>query len=310
MPDPAPLITTHNLSFCFGQRQVLRNVNLAVPPASIYGFLGPTGAGKSTTLRLLLGLLPAPAGAVRLFGHDLARHRLALLGRVGALIEMPSLYDHLSGHDNLEVTRRLRGLPAARTAEVLEIVRLRADARRPVREYSLGMRQRLGLALALLPDPELLVLDEPTNGLDPSGIMEMRELLRHLRQDLGKTILISSHLISEVERLATHVGVIRQGELVFQGPLAELQRLERRQTQVIIETDDAATCRNLLPLDLGAATVLAPGTLALPYQSPEHMAYLAQQLVGAGQPLYGLRREQASLEQTFLDLTETAQLSS
>jgi ABC-2 type transport system ATP-binding protein len=298
------LIETRQLSFAFGQRPVLRDLDLQVPAGSIYGFLGPNGAGKSTTLRLLLGLLPAPAGTVRLFGHDLARHRLAVLDQVGALIEMPSLYDHLSGRDNLEVTRRLRGLPARRTDEVLAIVGLEADARRAVREYSLGMRQRLGLALALLPDPKLLILDEPTNGLDPNGIIEMRELLRRLQREHGKTILLSSHLISEIERVATHVGVIQQGELLFQGSLVALQRRQQGKTQVLIETDDAESCRNLLPSDFGTAAVLGPGTLALPYHSQEQMAYLAQQLITAGQPLYGLRRDLPSLEQTFLHLTE------
>ncbi|OON70466.1 ABC transporter ATP-binding protein [Hymenobacter sp. CRA2] len=300
------LIETQHLTFRFGGRQVLHDVDLRVPRGSIYGFLGPNGAGKSTTMRLLLGLLPAPAGAVQLFGHDLARHRLGILARVGALIETPSLYDHLSGHDNLEVTRRLRGLPTGRTAEVLATVGLAADAHRPVRQYSLGMRQRLGLALTLLPDPELLILDEPTNGLDPQGIIEMRELLRKLQQEHGKTILLCSHLISEVERVATHVGVIQQGRLLFQGSLSALQRRRHSAAQVVIETDDALRCRNLLPAEFGAATVLSPGTLGLPYHSQEQMAYLAQQLIAAGQPLYGLRCEQPSLEQSFLHLTETA----
>ncbi|WP_400192312.1 ABC transporter ATP-binding protein [Hymenobacter sp. B81] len=303
--QPATLVETRQLSFRFGARPILHHVDLAVPAASIYGFLGPNGAGKSTTLRVLLGLLPAPAGTVRLFGHDLSQHRQQVLSRVGALIENPSLYDHLSGHDNVEATRRLRGLPADRSAEVLALVGLSADAHRRVREYSLGMRQRLGLALALLPDPELLILDEPTNGLDPQGISEMRALLQRLQREHGKTILLSSHLISEIERVATHVGVIQQGRLLFQGSVAELQRHQHGQARVLIETDDAARCRNLLPLDLADAEVLAAGTLALPYHSPEHMAYLAQQLVGAGQPVYGLSRQQPSLEQTFLHLTAT-----
>ncbi|GAB2949822.1 ABC transporter ATP-binding protein [Hymenobacter coalescens] len=300
------LVETHALSFDFGRRPVLHHLDLQVPAGSIYGFLGPNGAGKSTTLRLLLGLLPAPAGSVRLFGHDLSRQRLTALSRVGALIEMPSLYDHLSGRDNLEVTRRLRGLPHSRTAEVLAVVGLTADAGRPVRQYSLGMRQRLGLALALLSEPELLILDEPTNGLDPQGIAEMRELLLALQRAHGKTILLSSHLIGEIERVASHVGVIQHGELLFQGSLAALQLRQADQTQIVIETESAETCRLLLPADLGHATVLGPGTLGVPFQSSEQLAYLAQQLVYAGQPLYGLRRQQPTLEQTFLHLTEQA----
>ncbi|GAA4392636.1 ABC transporter ATP-binding protein [Hymenobacter koreensis] len=299
------LAETQQLSFRFGATPILHEVSLAVPAASIYGFLGPNGAGKSTTLRVLLGLLPAPAGTVRLFGQDLVRQREAVLSRVGALIENPSLYDHLTGRENLEVTRRLRRLPAARTAAVLELVGLTADAHRPARQYSLGMRQRLGIALALLPDPELLILDEPTNGLDPNGIIDMRELLLRLQREQGKTILISSHLLSEIERVATHVGVIREGKLLFQGSLADLQLRQADQAHIVIETQDAAACRQLLPAELGEARVTAPGTLHLPFRTPERVAALVQQLVAAGQPLYQIACRQPSLEETFLHLTAT-----
>ncbi|MBF9141231.1 ATP-binding cassette domain-containing protein [Hymenobacter properus] len=300
-----PLVETTNLSFQFGERAVLHGLGLEVPAGSIYGFLGPNGAGKSTTLRLLLGLLRPGGGTVRLFGHELARHRVALLSRVGALIENPSLYDHLTGHENVEATRRLRGLPAARTAAVLAQVGLSASAHRPVKGYSLGMKQRLGLALALLPDPDLLILDEPTNGLDPAGISDLRLLLRQLREEHGKTILLSSHLIGEVEKVATHVGVIQQGRLVFQGSLAALQARQQTQAELVLETACAATCRSLLPA-LAAAQVVAAGTLRVPFQSREHTAALASALVAAGQPVFSLHCEQPTLEDTFLHLTETA----
>ncbi|GAA3924145.1 ABC transporter ATP-binding protein [Hymenobacter algoricola] len=306
MTNAPLLLQTQDLHFRFGSRPILHGVNLRVPPGSIYGFLGPNGAGKSTTMRLLLGLLQPTAGTVQLFGHDLARHRVALLSRVGALIENPSLYDHLTGRENVDATRRLRGLPAHRTADVLALVGLSEAADRPAREYSLGMRQRLGLALALLPDPDLLLLDEPTNGLDPSGIMEMRGLLERLRQEHGKTILLSSHLISEIEKIATHVGVIQQGRLVFQGALPELRQLRTGQEQLVLETESADTCRNLLPRLLADATVTGPGTLRLPGRAPAQVADLAAALVAAGQPIYGLRQEQPSLEETFLQLTETS----
>ena len=299
------LLETRNLSFQFGKRPILHDVNLHVEAGSIYGFLGPNGAGKSTTMRLLLGLLRPASGTIHLFGHDLSQHRVALLNRVGALIENPSLYDHLTGRENVEATRRLRGVAAHRTAEVLALVGLTDNAHRPAREYSLGMRQRLGLAIALLSDPDLLLLDEPTNGLDPNGIIEMRELLRELREAHGKTILVSSHLINEIEKVATHVGVIQQGSLVFQGSLPELQQLQTGRARLVLETDSAATCRNLLPRWLAEATVSGPGTLWLPWLSKEHTAELAAALVAAGQPLYGLRLEQPSLEDTFLHLTET-----
>lgn len=301
-----PVVETDQLSFSYGPRPILREMSLAVPPGSIYGFLGPNGAGKSTTLRLLLGLLRAPAGTVRLFGHDLARHRVPLLARVGGLIENPSLYDHLTGLANLEVTRRLRGLARGRSEEVLALVGLTEAAHRPVQEYSLGMQQRLGLSLALLPDPDLLILDEPTNGLDPNGIIDMRQLLWRLQQEHGKTILLSSHLISEIERVATHVGIIQHGQLVFQGGMAELQHRQAAHRQIIIETDCAATCRQGLPARLGEATVTSPGTLTLSFQSREQLAELARHLVLAGQPLYQLSCQQPTLEETFLHLTETS----
>ena len=176
---------------------------------------------------------------------------MALLSRVGALIENPSLYDHLTGRENVEATRRLHGVPAARTAEVLELVGLTDNAHRPAREYSLGMRQRLGLAIALLPDPDLLLLDEPTNGLDPNGIIDMRELLRRLSREHGKTIVVSSHLINEIEKVATHVGVIQQGRLVFQGSLPALQRLQtgraRWYSKPLRPTPAATCCRACWP---------------------------------------------------------------
>ncbi|GAB3233699.1 ABC transporter ATP-binding protein [Hymenobacter seoulensis] len=304
LPDTTPLLETRSLDFRFGSRPILHDVNLRVEAGSIYGFLGPNGAGKSTTMRLLLGLLRPASGSVHLFGHDLARHRVALLDRVGALIENPSLYDHLTGRENVEATRRLRGVAASRTAEVLRLVGLTDNAHRPAREYSLGMRQRLGLAIALLSDPDLLILDEPTNGLDPNGIIEMRELLRHLRQEHGKTIVVSSHLINEIEKVATHVGVIQEGRLVFQGSLTELQQLQTGKGRLVLETENAETCRNLLPRLLGNATVISAHTLWLPWLSREQTAELAAALVAAGQPLYGLRQEQPSLEDTFLHLTE------
>ena len=299
------LLETRSLHFRFGQRPILHDVNLQVEPGSLYGFLGPNGAGKSTTMRLLLGLLRPASGSVHLFGHDLARHRVALLDRVGALIENPSLYDHLSGRENVEATRRLRGVAASRTAEVLELVGLTDNAHRPAKEYSLGMRQRLGLAIALLSDPDLLLLDEPTNGLDPNGIIEMRELLQRLCKQHGKTIVVSSHLISEIEKMATHVGVIQQGKLVFQGSLPDLRRLQTGRARLVIETLDAESCRNLLPRLLAGATVAGPGTLWLPWLSQEHTAALAVELIAAEQPLYGLRLEQPTLEDTFLHLTES-----
>src|SRR5688572_32213732 len=238
------LIETRGLTRRFGARVAVDEVNLSVPAAGVYGFLGPNGAGKTTAIRMLLGLIRPNAGYVRLFGvRAVSSNRSSLMRRVGALVEAPSLYPHLTGRENLEVTRRLLGSPRESIDVALETVRMTRDAHRRVREYSLGMRQRLGLALALLNRPQLLILDEPTNGLDPAGIHEMRDLIRRLPEEFGVTVFLSSHLLSEVEQIASHIGIIHEGNLLFQGPLSELQT--RQQTQLIVgvkQIDAAIDC--------------------------------------------------------------------
>jgi ABC-type multidrug transport system ATPase subunit len=185
----------------------VRGLSLRVPPQSVYGFLGPNGAGKSTTIRMVLGLQRPNRGTISLFGRPLARERIALLRRIGSLVESPSLYLHLTGRENLEVHRRLLGSPARAIDEALEAVELSPVASRLVRNYSSGMKQRLGLAQALLGNPELLLLDEPTNGLDPAGIHEVRMLIRDLPRRRGVTVFLSSHLLAEVEQIATHLAI-------------------------------------------------------------------------------------------------------
>ncbi len=216
-------VETAALTHAFGRSApVLRDVNLAVPRGSIYGFLGPNGAGKTTTLRLLLGLLRRQRGRIRLLGMELGANRAAILARTGSLIEAPSLYGQLTAAENLRVWQVVSGCAKSRIGEVLRLVGLGDTGRKRADRFSLGMRQRLGVAIALLASPELLVLDEPTNGLDPAGIIEMRELLQRLNRETGVTVLVSSHLLAEVEKLVTDVGIIRRGQLVFQGPLREL----------------------------------------------------------------------------------------
>ena len=205
-----PIIQTRGLDFYFKDFKALDQVNLNVPAGSIYGFLGPNGAGKTTTIRILLDLFHPKPGQVQVFGKDLGKNRVEILGKIGALIENPSIYKHLSGRQNLEVIRKMVGVPKSRIDEVLQIVRLVDNADKRAKNYSLGMCQRLGLAAALLTDPELLILDEPTNGLDPSGIIEMRELIIRLNKEHGKTIFLSSHILSEIEKLATDVAIIDQ----------------------------------------------------------------------------------------------------
>lgn len=296
-------IQTFDLRYSFGSRPVLRGLDLQVPQGSIYGFLGPNGAGKTTTIRALLGLLQEPAGKVQLFGQDLRQHRMSVLQRVGSLIESPSLYRHLSGRDNLEVLRRQLGLPQKRIDEVLEIVRLTADAHRRVNEYSLGMGQRLGIALALLSDPQLLVLDEPTNGLDPMGIKEIRELLKMLHTEFGKTIFLSSHLLSEIERSVTHVGIVRDGELLFQGTVPELQQFADQRVLLALEVEQPWLAQEILARHQFTVQETEDGWLSVALQQKAEAAVVNQLLVEQGLAVFRLQPQRQTLEDLFLHLT-------
>ena len=232
-------IQTSGLGKRFGHTWAVSAVELSVRAGDIYGFLGRNGAGKTTTIRLLLGLLRPNAGSARIFGHDIATHRLDAARLTGSLLEARATYDHLSGRENLDGTRRLLRLPAAEIDRVLEIVDMRADADRRMGHYSLGMRQRLGLARALLGSPRLLVLDEPMNGLDPDGIRDMRGLIRDLPARSGITLFLSSHLLSEVQQTASHIGVMDNGKLVLQGALPDL--LAQAGTEVFIRAPGCET---------------------------------------------------------------------
>lgn len=297
-------IETCGLTRRFGAQLAVNEVNLAVPEASIYGFLGPNGAGKTTTIRMLLGLIRPNAGEVKLFGEPFAENRLALLRRVGALVETPSLYSHLTGRENLEVTRRLIGAERKLIDRALDIVRLSADAHRRVREYSLGMRQRLSLALALLNNPDLLILDEPANGLDPAGIHEMRDLIRRLASDFGITIFLSSHLLSEVEQVANHIGIIHQGKLVFQGTLAELQAERHEHLTIgVTQPDQAATC---LTAAGWSVKRLNDGLLGVAATTREAAVRINSLLVGQRLDVFHIALTQASLEDIFLNLTNNS----
>jgi len=223
-PMPATCLETSELSYRFSRKAiVLDKIDLRVPEGSIYGFLGPNGAGKTTTLRLLLGLLRKQQGRILFFGRPFDGDRIASLRKVGSLIESPSVYGHLTAVENLAVWQKIYQCPRERIALVLQWVGLADTGRKKAGQFSLGMKQRLGIAVALLNDPSLLILDEPTNGLDPGGMIEIRELLQQLNREQGVTILLSSHLLSEMEKLVTHTGIIHRGRLLFQGSLDELR---------------------------------------------------------------------------------------
>lgn len=269
-----------------------------VPAGSIYGFLGANGAGKSTTIRNLLGLLRPTSGDIKLFGQSLTDQRQSILLRVGALIEAPSLYPQLSAVDNLQIACDYRGISPKRIAPVLDQVGLTGQEHKRTRKFSMGMKQRLGLALALLHDPELLILDEPTNGLDPAGISDIRQLLLAL-QAAGKTIMLSSHLLPEIEKTVTHLGIIRDGRILFQGTLPELEALRSTNLTVEIKTPNAKRGAKLLGLEQGEEN----GVLLVHLPSRETLPDLIRKLVLADIDLYEVRPLADDLESQFLQLT-------
>jgi lantibiotic transport system ATP-binding protein len=293
-------VETHNLIYHYGRDQrVLDRVSLQVPCGAIYGFLGPNGAGKTTTLRLILGLLHAKPGAISLFGEAFDGSQRGLLGQVGSLIESPSLYSHLTARENLQLLQWVYPCPAERIDTVLALVGLSHAAHKLTGRFSLGMKQRLSLAIALLHDPKLLILDEPTNGLDPNGIIEMRALLRRLNRELGITILVSSHLLSEVERLVDHIGVIHQGRLQFQGTIEALRRERPAITHLTTNVPDRAA---ELLTGAGIAFERQGAQLALLSTDQSHIAHANRVLVAGGVSVFGIHSKQDDLESIFFQL--------
>lgn len=298
------IIETKGLCKQYGGAMRVDHLNLAVPEACVYGFLGPNGAGKSTTLKMLLGLVRPTAGTMRVLGKPMVpANRLELLRQVGSLIESPSYYGHLTGEENLRIVQTLRGVPEKNIREVLQIVRLDGQRGKQVAHYSLGMKQRLGLAAALLGFPRLLILDEPTNGLDPAGIQEMRELICELPGRFGMTVVVSSHLLSEVDQMADTVGIIREGELVFQDSLTALHSRSQHHLALRTTANDAA--RNLLARR-NIPCEEAEGCLILPILEDEAAARLTWLLAENRLGIVRLEERQKSLEDIFLELTGRA----
>jgi ABC-type multidrug transport system ATPase subunit len=287
----------------FGSTTAVRGLSLSVPPRSVYGFLGPNGAGKSTTIRMMLGLQRPDRGAVFLFGRPLAAERIAALRRIGSMVESPSLYLHLTGRENLEVHRRLLSLSKAAIDEALETVDLLSVGDRLVRNYSSGMKQRLALAQALLGTPELLLLDEPTNGLDPAGIHEVRTLVRDLPRRRGMTVFLSSHLLAEVEQVATHFAIISQGQLKFEGTPEELHARSRQ--RIVVEVDQPERARELLAGIVREVT-REGNQLSIEPEGEYGSAQINAILVRAGVSVSSLTTRSSTLEDAFLELTNTA----
>ena len=298
------IIQTHDMCKQYGSALRVSHLNLNVPEGSIYGFLGPNGAGKSTTLKMILGLVRPTAGSIRVLGKDMdSSNRLSVLRQVGSLIESPSYYGHLTGEENLRIVQTLRGIPEKNIREVLQIVRLDGQREKKVAHYSLGMKQRLGLAAALLGYPKLLILDEPTNGLDPAGIQEMRELICDLPGRFGMTVVVSSHLLSEIDQMANHVAIIREGELVFQDSLDALHGRSRH--HLALRTTNNTIARRLLA-EQSMPCEEENGYLILPILSDEVAAQLTAFLAGNRLGIVRLEERQKSLEDIFLDLTGKA----
>lgn len=298
------ILETRSLCKRYGTAMRVNGLNLSVPEGSIYGFLGPNGAGKSTTLKMALGLVHPTSGAVKLFGKEMnAANRRDILRRTGSLIEAPSYYGHLTGKENLEVIRQMKGAPEKDVDEVLRIVRLDGQKDKRAAHYSLGMKQRLGLAGALLGYPKLLILDEPTNGLDPAGIQEMRELILELPERFGMTVVVSSHLLSEIDQIAGHVGIIREGELVFQDSMAELHGRSTHHLELRTGNDHAAA---RLLRARGIEADIQDGRLTLPVLTDGETAEAVRALVESRVGVLRLEERQKSLEDIFLELTGRA----
>ncbi len=295
------VIETKALCKQYGPHTAVDHVELHVPQGCVYGFIGPNGAGKSTTMKMLLGLIHPTAGRVHLLGQELTeKSRLPLLRQTGSLIESPAGYLHLTALENLEIVADLKGVPHKDIGRVLDIVHLTQDRNRRVGQYSLGMKQRLGIAMALLGSPKLLILDEPTNGLDPAGIQEMRALIRNMPAATGATVLISSHLLGEIEQMVEQVGIIDHGHILFEGPLTELQRHSRG--NVTLRLLDPAKAAPILRAN-GLTAHSDSCVVTLPPLQDALLADLVQKLAACGAGVVELTPHTKTLEEIFLSLT-------
>lgn len=294
-------LETRGLTHRFGSDQVLNNVNLTVDPGTIYGFLGPNGAGKTTTLKLTLGLLRKQQGSILLFGQPFENSRLKNLRRIGSLIESPSLYGHLTARENLRVWQHIYDCPKDRIPQVLELVGLGDTGSKKASQFSLGMKQRLSIAVALLHAPDMLILDEPTNGLDPNGIIEVRELLKRLAVQEGMTILISSHLLAEIEKLVSHVGIIHKGKMLFQGRFEELQQRQQQSSVTLLGVSQPEAAEQLLRAG-GFTPQRENGHLVLPQLTHAEVESIVRDLVGRQIGVHEVTTRKNDLESIFINL--------
>jgi lantibiotic transport system ATP-binding protein len=297
-------ISIQQLSHQFTKQLLnLDNISLNVPQGSIYGFLGPNGAGKTTTIRLMLGLLQRQQGEVSFWGKPFFEHRIEVLKKIGSLIESPSMYGHLTAVENLQLLQQVYQCPKSRIEEVLKMVDLADTGNKKTQQFSLGMKQRLGIAIALLHDPELLILDEPTNGLDPNGMVEMRELLLHVNRNFGKTILVSSHLLAEIEKMATHVGIIHQGKMRFEGTLDDLLLQRQNASEIQIKCNDTAFASQVIASHF-VSQIIDNQNIIIKIDQQEDIAAIVKKLVTQGVNIYEVTSNHGDLESIFMEMVK------
>lgn len=291
-------ITTKNLSYTIGSKTILNNINLNIPEGSIYGYLGRNGAGKSTTIKLLLGLLESSADNIFIQNKSLQQNRTEILASTGNLIESPCFYTKLTVFENLKYLDIIYGKGNKRIDEVLELVDLHNEKKKKATALSMGMKQRLGIAMAIFHDPKLLILDEPLNGLDPQGIFEMRKLFQHLNEQ-GKTIFLSSHILSELEKTATHIGIIEGGQMIFQGTKNEL--LSKVEKEVVLKVNPVEKALSLLQ-DTFSAMLNNTNKISVKINDDKEFNGLLTTLIQNGIEIYDIESQSTNLEQIFINL--------
>lgn len=292
-------ITTTNLNYTIGSKSILKDISLHVPNGSIYGYLGRNGAGKSTTIKLLLGLLEQQNDTILIQGKSLQKDRTEILSATGNLIESPCFYTKLTVFENLKYLDIIYGKGTKRIDEVLELVDLHREKKKKTTALSMGMKQRLGIAMAIFHDPQLLILDEPLNGLDPQGIFEMRKLFQHLN-DQGKTIFLSSHILSELEKTATHIGIIEGGKMIFQGTKNEL--LSQVEKTVVIRVNNSEKTISVLQEAHFQVSQSDGDKISVTITDDQAFNFLLKTLIQHDLEIYEIESQHANLEQIFINL--------
>jgi len=302
------ILETKELTKVYKGQIIVNKLNLQIKQGEIFGFLGPNGAGKTTSIRMMLGLIRPTSGSVSIFNEEFSANRIKILSRIGSLIEKPAYYPKMTGFENLEVCRRLLSIDdKKRVDKVLEIVKLQHAKDKIVKNYSLGMKQRLGIASALINNPDFLILDEPTNGLDPEGIHEIRNLIKQMAEDRGITIMLSSHLLSEIEQIATNVGIINKGDLLFQGSLDSLKK--NNSQKLIIKVDDTDTAIKILKSNNINCNELN-NYIYIDSTEPDITLYVQRLLLNASITITQLDDNNSSLERIFLDIVNKGKKTS